>query len=126
MKSKNNNRGFGLLFFIVFALIGIWPLKNSGNINLYFITIATIFLVLGGLDSSFLTPLKKVWIKFGDLLGKIIAPLVMSLVYFFILTPISLIVRIFGKDLLNIKFNKKLETYWINRKKNLGSMNKQF
>ena len=107
MKSKNNNRGFGLLFFIVFALIGIWPLKNSGNINLYFITIATIFLVLGGLDSSFLTPLKKVWIKFGDLLGKIIAPLVMSLVYFFILTPISLIVRIFGKDLLNMRFSKK-------------------
>ena len=63
MKSKNNNRGFGLLFFIVFALIGIWPLKNSGNINLYFITIATIFLVLGGLDSSLLTPLKKVFME---------------------------------------------------------------
>ena len=125
MKSKNNNRGFGLLFFIVFALMGIWPLKNSGNINLYFITIATIFLVLGGLDSSFLTPLKKVWIKFGDLLGKIIAPLVMSLVYFFILTPISLIVRIFGKDLLNMRFSKN-KSYWITRKKDLGPMDKQF
>ena len=126
MKSKNNNRGFGLLFFIVFALIGIWPLKNSGNINLYFITIATIFLVLGGLDSSFLTPLKKVWIKFGDLLGKIIAPVVMAFIYFIILTPLSFLIRITGKDLLKVKYSNKENTYWIKRIKDLGPMRKQF
>ena len=126
MKPQSSNRSFGIIFFIVFLIIGLWPLKNSGNPNLYIIGISGIFLVLGILNSKILSPFNKAWIKLGELLGKIIAPIVMALVYFVVLTPISLIVRISGKDLLELKFLKKRETYWIKRKKHLSSMKKQF
>ena len=126
MKSQSSNKSFGLLFFIVFLILGLWPLKNGENLNFYFITVSVIFLLLGLINSRFLSPLNKLWIKFGEILGTIIAPLVMALVYFVILTPVSFIVRISGKDLLGLKFLKEKETYWIKRKKNLGSMKKQF
>ena len=126
MKSQSTNKSFGLLFFVVFLIIGIWPLKNGENLNFYFITTSIIFLILGLINSKLLTPLNKSWIKLGEILGIIIAPIVMALVYFVILTPVSLIVRIFGKDLLSLKLLKEKETYWIERKKSLGSMKKQF
>ena len=127
MKSKKvNNRSFGILFFIVFLLIGLYPILNEGKPNIYFLLLSLPFIILGLLNSKFLTPLNKAWLKLGEILGMIIAPIIMAIVYFVILTPISLLVRILGKDLLSIKFNKKLETYWINREKNLGSMKKQF
>ena len=126
MKSKSSNRSFGLLFFFVFLILCLWPLKNSENINYYFLSISLIFLILGTINSKLLSPLNKAWIKFGEILGLIIAPIIMALVYFIFLTPISLIVRIFGKDLIGLKFNKNKETYWIKRKKNIGSMHKQF
>ena len=126
MKSRSSNKSFGLLFFIVFLIIGLWPLKNGESINFYFITASIIFLLLGLINSKLLTPLNKSWIKLGEILGIIIAPIIMALVYFVILTPISIIVRIFGKDLLNLKFLKEKESYWIKRKKSLGSMKKQF
>ena len=126
MKSQSSNRSFGLLFFVVFLIIGFWPLKNSENLNIYFLTASVIFLLLGLINSKLLSPLNKSWIKLGEILGTIIAPIVMVLVYFVILTPVSLIVRIFGKDLLGLRFLKEKETYWIKRKKNLGSMKKQF
>ena len=121
----SSNRSFGLLFFIVFLIIGLWPLKNGLELNYIFIGISIIFLILGLMNSKILTPLNKIWVKFGELLGRIIAPLVMALVYFFILTPISLIMRIFGKDLLNLKSSEE-SSYWIKREKNIGTMNKQF
>ena len=126
MKSKKNNRGFGFLFFIVFLVFGLWPIIDNGKINFFLISISFLFLILGLLNSKILTPLNKGWIKFGEVLGIIIAPIVMCLVYFVILTPISLIVRIFGKDLLKLKSAKKIESYWIKRNKKLGTMNKQF
>ena len=127
MKSeKVNNRSFGILFFIVFLIIGLYPIYNSESPNKFFLILSLPFLILGLLNSKILTPFNRAWIKLGEILGLIIAPVIMALVYFIFLTPISLIVRIFGKDLLDIKFNKKSETYWINRKKNLGSMKKQF
>ena len=127
MENKNiNNKSFGLLFFVVFLLIGLYPVYKGNNPNIYFLLISLPFLVLGILNSKILTPLNKAWIKLGEVLGMIIAPIIMALVYFVVLTPISLIVRILGKDLLKIKFNKKLASYWIDRKKNLGSMKKQF
>ena len=126
MKSQSSNRSFGILFFIVFLILSLWPLKNGNNFNLYFLITSGIFLILGSINSKLLTPLNKTWIKFGEILGLIIAPIVMSLVYFVILTPVSLIVRLFGKDLLGLKFIKENETYWIKRKKNLTSMDKQF
>ena len=113
-------------FFIVFLILSLWPLKSGNNLNFYFFVTSVIFLILGALNSKLLSPLNKAWIKFGEILGLIIAPIVMGLVYFVILTPVSLIVRLFGKDLLGLKFIKENETYWIKRKKNLTSMDKQF
>ena len=126
MKSKENNKGFGILFFIVFLLVGLWPLLKGDNPRMYFFPIAVLFLILGLINSKILTPLNRFWIKFGELLGTIIAPIVMGLVYFIVLTPLSFLIRITGKDLLNVKFSNKVKTYWIKRLKDLGSMDKQF
>ena len=126
MKSKENNKGFGILFFIVFLLVGLWPLLKGDSPRIYFFPIAILFLILGLINSKILTPLNRSWIKFGELLGTIIAPIVMGLVYFIVLTPLSFLIRITGKDLLNVKFSNKVKTYWIKRSKDLGSMDKQF
>ncbi len=126
MNKKSSNKSFGILFFVVFLGLGLWPLTNDNNPNIYLIIISIIFLILGLLNSKLLSPLNSFWIKFGELLGKIIAPVVMVIIYFLILTPISLMVRLFGKDLLGLKFSKQLKTYWMKRKKDLGSMDKQF
>ena len=126
MKQKNKNRSFGLLFFIVFLALALWPLTKKGEINIYLISIALIFLALGLLNSKILSPLNKAWIKFGEILGRVIAPIVMAIVYFLILTPISLLVRLFGKDLIGMKFSNDIKSYWIKRKKHIGSMDKQF
>ena len=126
MKSQSSNKSFGLLFFVVFLILGLWPLKNGESLNFYFIAASVVFLILGLLNSKLLSPLNKSWIKLGEILGIIIAPIVMALVFFLILTPVSIIVRLFGKDLLGLKFLKEKDTYWIKRKKILGSMKKQF
>ena len=126
MKSQSSNRSFGLLFFIVFIVVGLWPVIKGETANIYLILISLFFLIFGLINSKILSPFNKAWIKLGEILGLIIAPIIMALVYFVFLTPISLIVRIFGKDLLGLKFNKKQDTYWIKRKKKLGPMKKQF
>tara|TARA_B100000575_G_C23076450_1_gene620051 strand:- start:890 stop:1270 length:381 start_codon:yes stop_codon:yes gene_type:complete len=126
MRQNNQNRSFGLLFFIVFLAFALWPLTKRGEINLYLISIASIFLILGLLNSKILSPLNKAWIKLGEILGRIIAPIIMAIVYFLVLTPISLLVRLFGKDLIGMKFSNQQKSYWIKRKKQLGSMDKQF
>ena len=126
MNKKSSNKSFGILFFVVFLGVGLWPLTNDNSPNIYLIIISIIFLILGLLNSKLLSPLNSFWIKFGELLGKIIAPVVMAIIYFLILTPISLMVRLFGKDLLGLKLSKQLKTYWIKRKKDLGSLDKQF
>ena len=127
MKKKiiNPGRNFGILFFIVFSLYGIWPIFNLNNIRIWSLIIGVIFLVVSLLNPKLLIPLNTIWLKFGELLGKIISPMVMAFIYFLIITPIGIIVKLFGKDLLNTKFNSKF-TYWISRKKNVGSMKKQF
>ena len=121
-----SNRNFGIVFFAVFLIISFYPLTYNGDITKWSLVVSIIFLILGLINSKFLTPLNKSWIKLGEILGIIIAPIVMALVYFVILTPVSFIVRIFGKDLLSLKLLKEKETYWIERKKSLGSMKKQF
>ena len=126
MKSQNSNRSFGLLFFIVFIVVGLWPTIKGEEANIYLILISLFFLILGLINSKILSPFNKAWIKFGEILGSVIAPIIMALVFFVFLTPISFLVRVFGKDLLGIKFNKKKTSYWINRNKKLGSMTKQF
>ena len=124
-KTMNPGRNFGILFFIVFVLYGVWPILQSNDPRVWSLIIGAVFLILALFYSKVLIPLNNIWIKFGELLGKIISPIVMAFVYFFVITPIGIIVRLFGKDLLQIKFNSK-STYWINRKKNIGSMKRQF
>ena len=109
-----SNKSFGIVFFIVFFIIAIYPLLSHNEIRLWSLIISLIFLILGLLNSKLLTPLNKIWFKFGILLGKIISPLVMGLIFFFVVTPIGILMRILKKDLLNLKFNKKT-TYWIEK-----------
>ena len=125
MDKISSNRSFGILFSIVFAIIAFWPIINGNPLRLWSIPISVIFLVLGLLNSKLLNPLNIVWVKFGELLGRIIAPIVMAIIYFIIVTPIGLFMRLIGKDLLNIKFSKA-NTYWIKREKKISSMKKQF
>ena len=125
MNKKSSNKSFGILFFVVFLGLGLWPLTNDKNLNIYLIIISIIFLILGLLNSKLLSPLNLFWIKLGELLGKIIAPIVMALIYFIILTPIGLFLRLIRKDILNLKFSKE-NSYWIKREKNIGPMKRQF
>ena len=124
-KKKDTNRSFGILFFIVFSIISIWPVLSGGELRLWSFILAIIFLIMGITKSRFLTPLNIAWIKFGELLGVIISPLIMGLVYFLVLLPIGILMRVLGKDLLSLKFNKNIETYW-NKKEAKINFNKQF
>jgi hypothetical protein len=125
-KISSSNRSFGLVFFILFFIIAFWNFRgNLNEIRVFSLFVSVIFLVLGLLNSKLLQPLNIIWTKFGELLGKIIAPIVMGIIYFFIVTPIGIFMRLIGKDLLNIKFIK-INSYWIKRVKNIGSMKRQF
>ena len=125
MEKISSNRSFGILFSIVFAAIAFWPLLNLGEIRVWSVIVSSIFLLLGLINSKLLYPLNFIWVKFGEFIGKIVAPLVMALIFFIILTPIGLFLRLIGKDLLNIKFSQN-SSYWIKREKNLGPMKRQF
>tara|TARA_Y100001970_G_C13674904_1_gene574856 strand:- start:98 stop:487 length:390 start_codon:yes stop_codon:yes gene_type:complete len=120
-----SNRSFGIVFFIVFLLIAIYPLLSENPIRLWSLIIAVIFLILGLLNSRILTPLNILWMKFGMYLGIFISPIVMGFVFFLVVTPIGLIMKIFGKDLLNLKKNQKT-TYWLDKDKIKSSMKNQF
>ena len=122
---KSSEKSFGILYFIVFLLIAIWPLFGDGSIRYWSLVLAFIFFAIALLKQELLKPLNIAWIKLGEILGKVIAPIVMALVFFLILTPTSIIVRLFGKDLLKLKFSKD-SSYWIKREKNITSMDKQF
>ena len=124
-KKKDTNRSFGILFFIVLSSISIWPILSGGELRVWSFIVAIIFLIMGITKSRFLTPLNIAWIKFGELLGVIISPLIMGLVYFLVLLPIGILMRVLGKDLLSLKFNKNIETYW-NKKEAKINFNKQF
>ena len=120
-----SNRSFGIVFFVVFLIIGLWPLINNGDIRNWSVIISAIFLVLGLLNSKVLTPLNKAWFRFGIFLGNFIAPIVMAIVYFLVVTPIGILMKIVKKDLINLKKNTN-KTYWIEKKEIKSSMKKQF
>ena len=120
-----SNKSFGIVFFIVFLLIAIYPLINNGELRIWSLVVAIIFFILGLVNSKILTPLNKLWFKFGLLLGKIVSPLIMGIIFFFVVTPTAFIMRIIGKDLLNLKFNNK-KTYWIEKTGPKSKMKNQF
>ena len=119
------NKSFGILFFIIFFIYGIWPIFNSNSIRIWSLVIAVVFFILVLFNSKLLVPLNSIWLKFGELLGKIVSPIAMAFVYFIVITPIAIIIRLLGKDLLNVKFNTR-SSYWTSRDENIGSMKKQF
>ena len=120
-----SNKNFGIVFSIVFLIISLWPLLNQNDIRIWSLIISGIFLVLGLINSKLLLPLNKIWFKFGILLGNFIAPIVMGIVYFMVVTPTGLIMRLLGKDLLNLKKNNK-DTYWIEKDNSNNDLKNQF
>ena len=121
----SSNRSFGIVFFIVFFLISTYPILNGDQIRIWSLIISLLFLILGLFNSSILFPLNKIWFRFGILLGKIISPLVMGLIFFIVVTPIGLLMRLFNKDLLKLKFNNR-KSYWIEKSEPKSKMKNQF
>ena len=121
----SSNRSFGIVFFIVFFVIALYPLTYIQDIRVWSAIISIIFLVLGLLNSKILTPLNKLWFKFGIFLGKIISPIIMGIIFFLVVTPIGLLMRLLGKDLINLKYNNN-KSYWIEKKGPKSKMKNQF
>lgn len=123
--SHSTNKSFGVLFFLVFLLFALWPLFKGNDLRVWSLIISVIFLILGLLNSKILTPLNILWTKLGLFLGRIASPIVMGLIYFFVVTPTGVIMKIFGKDLLGLKRSNR-DSYWIERKQSSSSMKNQF
>ena len=121
----SSNKSFGIVFFVIFLLIAIYPLTHGGDIRIWSGMISFIFLILGLLNSSILTPLNKIWFRFGIILGKIISPVIMAIIFFLVVTPTGLIMRILRKDILNLKYNKN-KSYWIEKEGPKSKMKNQF
>tara|TARA_E500000331_G_scaffold319658_1_gene332541 strand:+ start:1546 stop:1938 length:393 start_codon:yes stop_codon:yes gene_type:complete len=121
----SSNRSFGVVFFVVFLLIAFYPLLNNNEIRLWSLIVSVLFLILGILNSKILSPLNKIWFKFGLLLGKIISPIIMGVIFFLVVTPIGFIMKLLGKDLINLKFNNE-KSYWIEKSGPKSKMKNQF
>ncbi len=121
----SSNRSFGIVFFIVFFIIAFYPLLGSNEIRIWSILVSIVFLILGLLNSKILTPLNNIWFKFGLVLGKIISPIIMAIIFFFVVSPIGLFMRLIKKDLLNLKYNKN-KSYWIEKNEPVSKMKNQF
>ena len=122
----SSNRSFGIVFFVVFLLIALYPLTYSGEIRIWSVLTSLIFLILGLLNSKILSPLNKLWFKFGIFLGKIVSPFIMGIIFFLVVTPIGLIMKLLGKDLLNLKYNSNNKSYWIEKNGPKSKMKNQF
>ncbi|MDC0179273.1 SxtJ family membrane protein [Candidatus Pelagibacter sp.] len=120
-----SNRNFGIVFFIFFLIIAFWPLLNANDIRIWSLIISIIFLILGILNSNFLTPLNKIWMKIGVLLGNIVSPIIMGIIYFGVVFPTGFLMKIFGKDILRLKKNND-QTYWISKDNSNNNMRNQF
>jgi hypothetical protein len=118
------NITFGILFFIFFLIIGLYPLKSGGVIRIWSIVLSLVFLFITIIRPNLFTFLNRLWIQFGIFLGKIISPIVMGLVFFVVITPIGILVKILKKDVMSLK--RGASSYWINRKDKIQSMKKQF
>ena len=121
----SSNRSFGIVFFVVFILIALYPLTYTGEIRIWSAIVSLFFLILGLLNSKILSPLNKLWFRFGILLGKVISPIIMGIIFFLVVTPIGFIMRILRKDVLNLKYNKN-KSYWIEKNGPKSKMKNQF
>jgi len=121
----SSNKSFGIVFFVVFLITGLFPLINDQEIKVWSLLASLIFLILGLINSKILTPLNKIWFKFGILLGKIVSPIVMALVFFLVVTPIAIFMKILKKDLLNLRYNND-KSYWIEKNEPKSKMKNQF
>ena len=121
----SSNRSFGIVFFVVFLLIALYPFTYGGEIRIWSLIISLIFLILGLFNSIILSPLNKIWFKFGLFLGKIVSPLIMGIIFFLVVTPIGFTMRLLGKDVLNLKYNKN-KSYWIEKSGPKSKMKNQF
>ena len=121
---RKNNITFGILFFILFLIIGLYPLISNGPIRIWSITVSLALLIMTIIKPNLFTFLNKLWIKFGILLGKTISPIVMGLVFFFVVTPIGILMKILKKDVMGLK--RGASSYWIIREDKVQSMKKQF
>lgn len=120
-----SNKSFGIVFSIVFLVIAFWPMLNGNEINYWSLAISIVFLILGLINSKILTPLNKIWFKFGILLGNVVGPIVMGIIFFLIVTPISIIMKLLGKDLINLKKNNN-NSYWIEKNNQKSKMKNQY
>jgi len=128
-KSKikmSSNRSFALVFFFVFLIVGLWPFMSEELPRIWLLIISIIFLVLGIINSKLLTPLNKIWFKIGIFLGNLVAPIIMGIIFFIVVTPIGLFMKLIGKDLLQKKYDKKKKSYWIKRDGSFNTMKRQF
>ena len=121
----SSNKSFGIVFFIVFLIIALYPLIKDGEIRLWSLIVSLIFLILGLINSTILTPLNRLWFKFGIFLGKIVSPIVLGTIFFLIVTPTGLLLRLFGKDVINLKYNDN-NSYWIEKTGPKSNMKDQF
>ena len=121
---RKDNITFGILFFILFLIIGLYPLKSGGTTRIWSVVLSSVFLTITIIKPNLLTFINRLWIQFGILLGKIISPLVMGLVFFFAVTPIGILIRMLKKDVMGLK--RGAPSYWINREDKAQSMKKQF
>ena len=124
-KENKSNKSFGIIFFIVFLIIGFWPLINGEGVRIWSILVSLSFLILGLLNSKILSPLSYSWIKLGIIIGNFISPIIMAIIFYLLISPFGIVMRIFGKDLLMKKYSKK-SSYWIKREKKMNPMKMQF
>ncbi len=123
--NMRSNKFFGLIFCFIFLLISFYPIINGGNIRVWALIISLIFFVLSSFFSVYLTSLKIIWIKIGTFIGLFISPLIIAVIFFLVVTPISLLLKLLNKDILNLRFNGD-NTYWRERKNYTVNMEKQF
>ena len=121
----SSNKSFGIVFFIVFLLIALYPMTKGNDLRLWSLIISLIFLILGLINSIILTPLNRLWFKFGIFLGKIISPIILGIIFFLIVTPTGILLRLFGKDVINLKYNND-SSYWIKKTGPKNNMKNQF
>ena len=112
---QGSERSFGLVFAIVFLVVGLLPLKAEGETRVWALLTSVVFGLLAFLAPSFLGPLNKLWLKFGEILGRVVNPIVMLVIFLLILTPLGLAARLFGKDFLSLRLDSQAQSYWVVR-----------